>query len=101
MIRVPSVRQHPGWQEAETVEHDFTEQDQQTIDTMSRSGRHHHDDEEYEQGLEYHPGKLTPAAIKARQIAYMTAAVMWFLLACVGLLVGSEVWKICVHIASS
>lgn len=90
MLRVPGMHRHPSWTEADTVEHRFTEQDEQTINSMS--GSHE---------LYVNAGKLTPTEIKQRQVAYMTAAVMWFMLFCVALIIGSEVWKLCVHIASS
>lgn len=36
--------------------------------------------------------------IKERQLAYMTAAVMWFLLVCAFLIVGSFVLRLCAEI---
>lgn len=45
--------------------------------------------------------KSSPNEIKQRQVAYMTAAVMWFILFCIMVIVGSFVWKVCIDIASS
>lgn len=69
---------------------EFSDRDKQTINGMVGSSE-----------VYYEAGKLTPREIRDRQIAYMTAAVLWFILACIALIAGSYVWKICLDIAAS
>jgi hypothetical protein len=60
--------------------YEFTERDKQTIESMST--------------------EVWKDRFKERQLSYMTAAIMWFVVLAVLLIAGSSVWKLCLAIAS-